>query len=694
MVRWTGLRRAVVALTALLTGLALSPPVAAAAPQWWNRGTIPLYSTTSAGGETARMPDGSVRTYLAVSGKPAYLAEVDASTGTVMRMIPLYVPDSGSTENPPDTGAQGAWGVSIDKHGTVFVSSYGFGHVYRLPWGGALEDLGRPSPRTSFTWEGDADDRGVFYFGTSEFFGPAPLPGGKLFSWDPKTRQYRDYGDWGPTFGYVRSVEHAAGKVYAGLGPSVGLWQVDPKSGERVQIPAPAGMPTDKYAYQLEDEGGYLYVLFAGGTTAQVGWVLNLRTLEWEHEIPGYMGQTITAADRHGRSYLLVDGELKLYDPKRGVLTGTGFKGGPEQADKGGLGAGKGLARVLDKKTKHETVIGATSGGDLWRYDTVTETGTFSHLDDLVGTPTAPRSLAKGPDGKIYAGGYFQGGLAVYDPATTTWTEYPFAHQIEGMSVHDGKMYFGVYPNAQLWEYDPAQPFGATNPKQLFELKSDGQERPWTVVSAGRYLAIGTSPKNSQANGAVTLYDPATGSASDVELGPGHRREPDLRADLPGRGRLRRVARLLQRRRVQAPRAGVRHGRGVRRRPVAVHAAAGGGRCRRADVRRAGPALRPDVRDDLRAGPGERRHEAFRAGVRLQLGHGDELPAARGEHGLRPGRRRHLHDQRHDPPDRSGHAGRLRTELQGGVRRGVAGSEQVLRPGRRPARGEVVLMSR
>jgi len=512
MARWTGLRRAVVALTALLTGLALSPPVAAAAPQWWNRGTIPLYSTTSAGGETARMPDGSVRTYLAVSGKPAYLAEVDASTATVMRMIPLYVPDSGSTENPPDTGAQGAWGVSIDKHGTVFVSSYGFGHVYRLPWGGALEDLGRPSPRTSFTWEGDADDRGVFYFGTSEFFGPAPLPGGKLFSWDPKTRQYRDYGDWGPTFGYVRSVEHAAGKVYAGLGPSVGLWQVDPRSGERVRIPAPAGMPTDKYAYQLEDEGGYLYVLFAGGTTAQVGWVLNLRTLEWEHEIPGYMGQTITAADRHGRSYLLVDGELKLYDPKRGVLTGTGFKGGPEQADKGGLGAGKGLARVLDKKTKHETVIGATSGGDLWRYDTVTETGTFSHLDDLVGTPTAPRSLAKGPDGKIYAGGYFQGGLAVYDPATTTWTEYPFAHQIEGMSAHDGKMYFGVYPNAQLWEYDPAQPFGATNPKQLFDLKSDGQERPWTVVSAGQYLAIGTSPKNSQANGAVTLYDPATGA--------------------------------------------------------------------------------------------------------------------------------------------------------------------------------------
>jgi hypothetical protein len=481
-------------------------------PQWWNRGTIPLYSTTAAGGETARMPDGSIRTYLAVSGKPAYLAEINASTSTVMRMIPLYVPGTPSGEQPADTGAQGAWGVSIDKRGTVYVSTYGYGHVYRLPWrADAIEDLGRPSPRTSFTWEGDTDERGVFYFGTSEFFGPAPLPGGKLFSWDPATRQYRDYGDWGAAFGYVRSVEFAGGKIYAGLGPNVGLWQVDPRTGKRVEIPPPPGMPTDKYAYQMEDEAGYLYVLFAGGTTAQTGWVLDLKTLKWKHEIPGYMGQTITQADNQGRVYLLDGGELALFDPKRGVLSRTGFKGGAEQADKGGLGAGKGLARAVDPRTRHETVFGATASGYLWRYDTVTRTGTFGHLDELAGTPTAPRSLAKGPDGRIYAGGYFQGGLAVYDPATTKWTEYPFAHQIEGMSAHNGKMYFGVYPNAQLWEYDPAKPFGDGNPKQLFDLKTQGQERPWTVVSAGPYVAIGTSPKNSQASGAVTLYDPATG---------------------------------------------------------------------------------------------------------------------------------------------------------------------------------------
>lgn len=485
----------------------------AATPQWWNRGNIPLYSTTAVGGETAVMPDGSVRTYLALSGKPGYLAEIDSFSGTVLRMIDLYVPNPNQTEDPKDTGAQGAWGVSIDKRGNVFVSSYGFGHVYRLPWGATqIEDLGRPAARTSFTWEGDTNNQGEFFIGTSEFFGPAPLQGGRLFGWSPETRTYRDYGDWGAEYGYVRSVEFAEGKIYAGLGQTTGLWQVHPNTGRRVEIAPPPGMATDKYAYQMEDEAGYLYVLFAGGTTASEGWVLDLKTLKWHDKIAGYAGQTLSSADSSGKVYLVSGGELMQYDPIAKKLTGTGFRGGPEQSDKGGIGAAKGMGRVVDPATGHEVILAGTSLGEIWRYDTVTGTGTFGPITGLKGTQTAPRSLAAGPDGRIYAGGYFQGGLAVYDPATTQWAEYPFHHQIEGMASHNGKMYFGVYPNAQLWEFDTAKPFSDTNPKFLFDLKTQGQERPWTVTSAGPYLAIGTSPKNSQSYGGVTLYDPAPGS--------------------------------------------------------------------------------------------------------------------------------------------------------------------------------------
>ena len=201
------------------------------------------------------------------------------------------------------------------QQGTVFVSTYGYGHVYRLPWQGKLEDLGRPDPRTSFTWEGDTDDHGNFYFGTSDFFGPAPLPGGRLFGWNAATRKYRDYGDWGAKYGYVRSVEYAGGKLYVGLGPTAGLWQVDPKTGKRKEIPfRPACRPTST-ATSSKTRPGTSTCCSPGGTTGNDSWVLDLKTLKWAHHIPGYGGQTISDADSHGRVWLVDSGELKLYDP-------------------------------------------------------------------------------------------------------------------------------------------------------------------------------------------------------------------------------------------------------------------------------------------------------------------------------------------------------------------------------------------
>ncbi len=429
-------------------------------------------------------------------------------------------------------------------------------------------------------------------------------------------------------------------------------------SGKRVEIPLPKGMPTDKYAYQMEDEAGFLYVMFAGGTTASTGWVLNLRTLKWAYEIPGYLGQTITSADARGRVYLIDSAELKRFDPRTGTLTGTGYRGGDEQSDKGGLGAGKGLGRFTDPTTGHETIVGGGATGDLWRYDTVTKTGILTQIEGLVGTPTAPRSLAKGPDGRIYGGGYFQGGFVAYDPATTKWTEYHFPHQIEGMATHNGKLYLGIYANAELWEYDPAQPFAdGTNPKKLFDLKKEGQERPWTVVSAGKYVAIGTSPKNTQLNGAVTLYDPATGERrtwnSGLVDGANQIAALTYRDGILYGGSLgccNPADGSKHRGQVFA------HGRGHRRGDVAVDAAGRRGRRGRADLRRPGPAVRPVVRDRLRARPGERQPAPVEEVLRLPVAHDLGLPAAGGQHGLGSRRRRDLHHQRDDPADRPGHA--------------------------------------
>ncbi|SDU47328.1 PQQ-binding-like beta-propeller repeat protein [Jiangella alkaliphila] len=495
-------------VSAVIAALTLAPATAATAqttyPQYTDRGTVPLTATTTSGGETARMPDGTYRTWLAVTGLPAagvpaYLAEIDPFTRTVVRKLPM--------EN-----ASGAWGVSVADNGDVYVATSVDGDLFRLPWGSAdIENLGRPLPDVSFLWEGDTDENGTYYIGTYHGYATGGLPPAHLVSWDPDTRQYRDYGTFGDRYTYVRSVEYVDGQLYVGVGPFTAFYRVDPVTGDKTEIALPPGVSGDKYTYQLDDAGGYLYVLFAGGVEPAVGWVYDVGRQQWSRHgsLGAYAGQSVTSAARNGEVYMVRNGELTAYQPHGGRFRPTGFVG---NADLGGLGAAKGIERVVDPATGHEMIVGGQPTGLVFQYDLVTGEGSIGPVDGLTGTPTAPRSLAVGPDDRVYGGGYFSGGLVAWDPDTTEWSVYEFHHQIEGMATHDGILYLGVYPNAEIYAYDPAQPFSDTNPKLVFDLKAYGQERPWTLVSAGDYLAIGTSPKNSETEGALALYDPGSGT--------------------------------------------------------------------------------------------------------------------------------------------------------------------------------------
>ncbi|MEV6971271.1 hypothetical protein AB0M47_39860 [Hamadaea sp. NPDC051192] len=465
-------------------------------PKSIDLGRPPVKGVTAAGGETARMSDGKVRTWLAISGAPiegdpAYLAEVDPFAGKMLARYPL-------------TGAEGAWGVSVSADGKyVYVTTYGEGHAFRLTYSGrTLTDLGAPSTGTSFLWEGDTDDQGNLWVGTFQGF-IKPAPAGLLTSWSPGSN-WTTRASYGDTYHYVRSVEYARGQVYAGLGQFTKFVRYDPATGVSTNIPLPAGVPSDMYTYQLDDAGDYLYVYFVGGTSSPKAWLYNLVTQQWVREIPGYAGPTVSDEGSDGLTYLAMSGELVGYDADTGAVTHTGF----------GMGAPKGIQRVVDPATGHEMVVSGQADGSILRYDLVTHTGSAVNWVDVGFQPvlTSLRSLGIGPNGWAYLGGYFAGGFAGYDPDAEAWHEYRWAHQAEGMASHGRKLYLGVYPNGALYEYDPALPFDSANPRKLFDLQGYGQERPWTVISAGKYVAVGTSPKNSQTDGAVTLYDPATGA--------------------------------------------------------------------------------------------------------------------------------------------------------------------------------------
>ncbi|WP_169454472.1 PQQ-like beta-propeller repeat protein [Catelliglobosispora koreensis] len=499
---------AVILLLAVATVAGIAPaaePAQAAGPypKSIDLGRPPVKGVTTAGGETARMADGSYRTWLVVSGTttegdPAYLAEVDPFNG---RMLNSY--------RMPTAG--GGWGVAVSPDGAyVYAMTYGQGHAYRLKYTSprSFTDLGAPTADTSFLWEGDTDDQGNLWIGTFQGFAAAKTPG-LLASWRPNGG-WTNHGGYGLPYEYVRSVEYARGQVYVGLGPQTRFYRHNPATGADTLIPLPPGVASDMYTYQLDDAGDYLYVYFAGGTSPAKAWLYNLVTQQWVRELPGYAGATVSDQDTDGTVYMVMSGELVAYQPVTGVVTRTGFT-----AD-GQLGAAKGILRATNPATGHQMIVTGLASGAIARYDLETQTGSYDLWDAVGLTPTLTplRSVAMGPDGWAYLGGYFAGGFAGYDPDAERWHEYAWPHQVEGMATHGRKLYLGVYPNGALYEYDPVLPFGSGNPRKLFDLRTHGQERPWTVISAGRYVAIGTSPKNSKVDGAgaVTLYDPADGT--------------------------------------------------------------------------------------------------------------------------------------------------------------------------------------
>lgn len=152
------------------------------------------------------------------------------------------------------------------------------------------------------------------------------------------------------------------------------------------------------------------------------------------------------------------------------------------------------------------TLVGTSSTGRIWHYDRRTGKGTL-FASTVTGQPVSVRSMGVGPDGRIYAGGFFTGGLAAYDPKTGESQFWPNVGQSEGIVTHKGKLYLGVYPGARIYEFD------GTAPKELLNLAAQEQDRPFAMVSAGDLLAFGTVPKVGTIGGALGLYDPATGKA-------------------------------------------------------------------------------------------------------------------------------------------------------------------------------------
>ncbi|MFC0529867.1 outer membrane protein assembly factor BamB family protein [Phytohabitans kaempferiae] len=459
---------------------------------------VPLQDVLLIGGTVAPGPAGEPVLWSASSGAPAHLNAVDPATGEAIARLDL-------------PGASGSWAVDSAPDGSVYVGSYGDAKLFRWTAAEGVVDLGKPIASESFVWDVTADERSILYGGTS--------PNGKLFSYDRGTGQFRDYGRLSPDHTYVRSLAVDQGKIYAGTNPPAKMFEVDTATGAKRQLPDPPGRDvTADWVYDVDIVGDHLYARFGTAFPGPL-YVYDLRSGQWVDRIDNAHGLEMPPADDDGRVYLIRSGELIRYDPADGSETGTGVPFTGRVANTRGIG----WAELDLPDYPGRSLVGLLWRGMMFRYNPTT--GAHSFVQTTVqGEPIDITALAEGPDGRVYAGGFLNGGFAAVDPDTGRTEEFHTFSQSEGMLGHGGRLYVGAYPDARIYSYDPAKPWNSEeyspspepvpdqNPLRLFDLKAEQQIRPRALTGAGDLLAVGTMPDLGQLGGVLAIWDTTTGT--------------------------------------------------------------------------------------------------------------------------------------------------------------------------------------
>lgn len=468
--------RARIAAVVVALFLSLPVPAQAAAPPtgcgFQDLAPLPLTGATTAG--TAL--DGK-RVYSVTSSAsgPAMLGIRNAGDGTLVAEHPLPL-------------ALGSWAVSVAPDHSVYVGSYNatpgaMGRLFRYtPADDKVTELGIPIATETFVWTVAATS-GAVYGGTS--------PGGKLFRYDVATGETKDLGNPIPGEGFVRDLAIGEdGTLYAGMGAQSMKVAVLSAGGALQRVIEPP-LQGSGWAYDVDVVGHQLLVRFVTSTGANPMGVYNLDTQKWQHLVDDVDSLTVGGGVLGHEVYLVQNDQLAVLDLKSGKIRTQGFKD-----------FGEGAVRPLG--WLGHTLVGTSSTGRIWNYDR--KTGTGKVFDGtLTGQPVSIRSMANGSDGRIYAGGFFTGGLASYDPSTGEKRFWPDVGQSEGMVTHKGRLYLGVYPGARIYAWN------GTAPELLLSLGDQEQDRPFAMVSAGDWLAFGTVPKSGTVGGALGLLNPETG---------------------------------------------------------------------------------------------------------------------------------------------------------------------------------------
>lgn len=447
----------------------------------------PATVTSNAG--AAAVGDGEI--YVAPSGSPAMFYALDALTGEVKHEEAL-------------PGSDVVWAMTMGPDGNVYFSGTQNAILYRyLPKEKKVENLGL-NPSNKWVWDLDASSDGKIFGST--------YPNSKAFVYDIASGTFQDLGTIYPGQDYVRGGGVTDQYYYAGIGAVGHLIRIDRDTLEKQEIRTPA-TGADTFVSNIWSYNGLLFMAY--GTSLAImdeqntddvkkvmSWT-DAATFDGMISSPSPFNPDLIYFRNKNTSELWTyntrTNETQPVEPR--VKVDNGVKSYKWMKLASGEKAGRTVLAIVQSPVSYSI------------YDPADNSIVNIPLN-VSKQGTNVQSLEKGPDGKIYMGGY-QAGMSIYDPATGAFERQELGPaQIEGIGVMNGKVYFGIYGGAVIYRYDPSQPYNAkTNPGILHDI-DDGQSRPFAFTSAGSKLFIGTIADYGQLAGALTVYDEQAGTWS------------------------------------------------------------------------------------------------------------------------------------------------------------------------------------
>jgi hypothetical protein len=421
------------------------------------------------------------------AGTTTHLHEVDVRTGQTTRTVTL-------------SNAQGARGIGTAPDGTVYVSTFPQGRLFRyFPATGTITDLGQPGPGAQYLFSLAIHPDGTVFVGD--------YPTGKVFSYHP-SRGYRDYGQISADSQYVRGLAVWKGSLFIGLGTQrAHLYGLNVSTGTKYEIALPAPYNAEAEVGQVTVRGDRLYVRLTNSSTLLV---YDIYAQAWSTAAGQSLGldvSPIAPSTQHTVYHVGPSRQLVRFDPVTSTSTTV-----PAFTD---MFSSRGLAwlDLADPAYPGQSLVMIDYIGRLWKYNPTTGNSSVA-LATIPGEPVVIRSLGRGPDGRIYSSGLGSGGLAYYDPGTGAMSQFQrgTVGQADEMLSVGSQLWLGVYPGANLLRFDPAQPFNyGTNPAVVASMASQQQDRPFGLASAAGRIVVGTVPNYGQVTGAISVYNPANG---------------------------------------------------------------------------------------------------------------------------------------------------------------------------------------